>query len=54
MTDAQRMLAQIVRYADHLSGCASNVEQTAEFCTCGYRDAERTYRELYRQLGKSE
>jgi hypothetical protein len=51
-TRARELLAKVGRHAAHLPSCASNTEQTAEFCDCGYKDAAKAYYELWEMLGR--
>ena len=44
--EIRRLLGKIAPYATHLDDCAHWCEQTAEFCTCGLRDARAAYTKL--------
>lgn len=46
----RQILAYVAGFAAHKSGCASHVEQTSEFCTCGCIDANKLYQKAMKLL----
>jgi hypothetical protein len=46
----RRILMYVAGFADHKSFCASNVEQTSEFCTCDLSKANKYYDEALELL----